>query len=64
MISELVLLGKTKNGLMISPPSGGLAVVDDEPVFGFGKIIIIETIKIPRCELVTKRTTRISFLGR
>jgi PKD repeat protein len=57
----LVLLGKTKSGMIASLPSDGSIVVADKPVFGFGKILIIVTVEVPGADPVTKTAAGFLF---
>ncbi|MBE3137226.1 MAG: VCBS repeat-containing protein [Thermoplasmata archaeon] len=54
---KLVLLGKTKSGIIPSIPAGNSTVIVDKPVFGFGKITITITIEGPDGEPITKTVT-------
>lgn len=53
----LVLLGKTKSGMIPSLPAGNSTIIVDKPVFGFGRITITVTVEVPDGEPVTKTAT-------
>jgi PKD repeat protein len=49
-----VLLGKSVSGTIVSLPSGGVEIITDRPVIGFGNIGITIEVQEPDGPLITK----------
>jgi PKD repeat protein len=54
---NVVLLGRAKSGMIPLIPAGGMIVISDAPVFGFGRIFITITIEVPGGGSATKMVT-------